>query len=127
MLNTILVPLDGSPLSETALEPAMLLARRCEADLLLVRTLIPEAQLEGEARFEATHDAQRYLKSIADYLEGEGLAARTVVLPLEAAEGISDESVFGDVDLIVMTTHGRKGIDALLHPSVTWGVLRQTH
>ena len=27
MLNTILVPLDGSPLAETALEPAMLLAR----------------------------------------------------------------------------------------------------
>ena len=26
-----------------------------------------------------------------------------------------------------MATHGRKGIDALLHPSVTWQVLRQTN
>lgn len=127
MLNTILVPLDGSPLAETALEPAMLLARRFEADLLLVRALAPEALLEGSPRFEATHDAQRYLKSIADYLRGENIVAHMVVLPLEAAEGIIDEAVFSEVDLIVMATHGRKGIDALFHPSVTWQVLRQTN
>jgi hypothetical protein len=27
---------------------------------------------------------------------------------------------------MVIATHGRKGIDALVHPSVTWQVLRQT-
>ncbi len=127
MLNTILVPLDGSPLAETALEPAMLLARRFEADLLLVRTLFPEALPERFPSFEATHDAQRYLKSIADYLRSEDLVAHTVVLPLEAAEGIIDEAAFSKVDLIVMATHGRKGIDSLRHPSVTWQVLRQTN
>lgn len=126
MLNTILVPLDGSPLSEIALEPAMVLARRCEADLLLVHTLFPEALPEGSPRLAATHDAQRYLKSIADYLRSEDLVAHTVVLPMEAAEGIIDEAAFSQVDLIVMATHGRKGIDALFHPSVTWQVLRQT-
>ncbi len=127
MLNTILVPLDGSPLAETALEPAVLLARRFEADLLLVRTLFPEALPEGSPRFEATHEAQRYLKSIADYLHSEDIVAHTVVLPLEPAEGIVDEAEFRKVDLIVMATHGRKGIDALLHPSVTMQVLRQTN
>ncbi len=127
MLNTILVPLDGSPMAETALEPAMLLARRFETDLLLVRTLRPEAQPEGSPRFEAIHQAERYLKSIADYLRSEALVAHTMVLPLEAAEGIIDEAAFRQVDLIVMATHGRKGLDALRHPSVTLQVLRQTH
>ncbi len=127
MLNTILVPLDGSPLAEIALEPAIRLARRCEAELLLVRTLFPEALPKGSPRFAAAHDAQRYLKAIVDYLRAEGIVAHTVILPLEAAEGIVDEAAFRQVDLIVMTTHGRKGIDALLHPSVTWQVLRQTN
>ena len=105
----------------------MLLARRCEAELLLVRTVFPEGLPEGAPRFEATHEAQDYLMSIAKYLHEEDLVARTVVLPLEAAEGIIDEAAFSDVDLIVMVTHGRRGVDALLHPSVTWHVLRQAN
>ena len=92
-----------------------------------MRTLFPEELPEGSPRFAETHDAQRYLKSIADYLRGEDLVVHTVVLPLEAAEGIVDEAAFSQVDLIVMATHGRKGINALLHPSVTWQVLRQTN
>ncbi len=129
MLNTILVPLDGSLLAETALEPALLLARRFEAEVLLVRTLVPAEPPMGETRaprLVSTHDAQRYLASVADYLRSEGVVALTVVLPLEPAEGIVEEAKLSNVDLIVMTTHGRKGIDALLHPSVTWQVLRQT-
>lgn len=61
MLNTILVPLDGSALAETALDPALLLARRFEAEVLLVRALLPEELPAGEARaprLVATHDAQ---------------------------------------------------------------------
>jgi nucleotide-binding universal stress UspA family protein len=127
MLNTILVPLDGSPMAESALEPAMLLARRCEADLVLVRALDLDTFSEGSTRAEATHEAQRYLKSITDYLRSEDIVVRTVVLPLEAAEGIIEEATFNKVDLIVMATHGRKGIHALLHPSVTWQVLRQAN
>jgi nucleotide-binding universal stress UspA family protein len=127
MLNTILVPLDGSPLAESALEPAMLLAKRFEADVMLVRTLFPEDLPEGSSRFVETHDAQHYLKSMADFLRGEDLVVHTVVLPMDAAEGIVDEAEFSKVDLIVMATHGRKGVDALRHPSVTWQVLRQTH
>ena len=129
MLNTILVPLDGSPLAETALDPALLLARRFEAEVLLVRTVVSEEPSADETRAPrpvTTHTAQRYLASVANYVRREGVVAQTVMLPLEPAEGIAVEAALNNVDLIVMTTHGRKGIDALLHPSVTWQVLRQT-
>jgi nucleotide-binding universal stress UspA family protein len=121
MLRTILVPLDGSPLAETALEPAMLLARRFSAELLLVHTLYPD-EPAGHAE-----DPQFYLDALASNLRSEGVMARTSLLPLEAVEGIVDEAAYNDVDLIVMTPRARKGLDALLHPSVTWQVLRQAN
>jgi len=119
MLQTILVPLDGSPLAETALEPAILLAKRFNAELLLVHTLYPDEPTKDMA------DPQSYLEAVAKHLRSEGVTARLSLLPTEPAEGIADEAEVSQVDLILMATHGRKGLDALLHPSVTWQVLRQ--
>lgn len=42
------------------------------------------------------------------------------------AEGIARQATLEQVELIVMTTHGRRGLEALLHPSVTWHVLQET-
>jgi nucleotide-binding universal stress UspA family protein len=124
MLRTILVPLDGSPLAETALEPAMLLARRFHAELLLVHTLY-FGELTERAQQAYAVDPQSYLDALAANLRSEGVMTHTSLLPMEAAEGIVDEAEFSNVDLIVMTPHARRGLDALLHPSVTWQVLRQ--
>jgi len=121
MLKTILVPLDGSPLAESALEPAMLLAKRFNAELLLVHSTSSEKPSE-----QAESDPQTYLEYVAGYVRSDDLVARTSLLPMEPAEGIADEAGLSDADLIVMTTHARKGLDALLHPSVTWEVLRQS-
>jgi nucleotide-binding universal stress UspA family protein len=128
MLKYILVPLDGSPLAEAALRPAMVLARRFDAELLLVRTVFdsdPPEPIDQPTRFTAAPDAQSYLDTVAASLNSEGVVARTSLLPMEPAEGIADEAGFSNVDLIVMTTHQRKGLDALLHPSITWQVFRQ--
>jgi nucleotide-binding universal stress UspA family protein len=121
MLKTILVPLDGSPLTETALEPASLLARRFNADLLLVHTLYPEQPHEGVS------DPQGYLEAVAGHLRSEGVVAHISLVPLEPAQGILDEAEFSQVDLIVMTTRARSGLAGLLHPSITWEVLRQAN
>lgn len=121
MLNTILVPLDGSPLAETALEPAMLLAKRFNAELLLVHSISSEKPSD-----ETEPDPQTYLEYVAGHVRSEDLVARTSRLTMEPAEGIADEAGLSNADLIVMTTHARKGLDALLHPSVTWEVLRQS-
>jgi nucleotide-binding universal stress UspA family protein len=128
MFRSILVPLDGTPFGETALTPAIALAKRFGAEIILVRTAFdsdapdtpPEMAWLGE-----TPAVHAYLKSVAHRVKAEGVAVRTALPPEHPAEGIADQARYADVDLIVMATHGRKGLDALLHPSVTWQVLME--
>jgi nucleotide-binding universal stress UspA family protein len=125
MLKVILVPLDGSPLAETALEPAMVLARRCNAELLLVHALYPDEASEWTAREHIEPEA--YLESLAQNLRSEGVSVRTSLLPMEAAHGIVDEADLSNVDVIVMTPRERRGLASMLHPSVTWQVFQQSN
>ncbi len=128
MLRTILVPLDGTPLAETALEPAARLARRFDAEVLLVHAIMSadaEEQASSTALERGPLGPETYLEGIASRLRAEGVRVRISLLPMDAAEGIADEASFSNVDLIVMTPRARKGLDALLHTSVTWQVLRQ--
>lgn len=109
MFKPIVVPLDGSPLAETALVPACALARRFHAELLLMSAgAVPEVAEMGA-----------YLARQGDRLSAEGLAVR-VVLPPTHAEGISGELAFVPPALIVMTTPRHTSVDTLFHPSVTW-------
>lgn len=129
MIKRILVPLDGTPLAETALQPAAMLAERFEADvLLLVRSIEtwPTGEPAPSDDLEAMSAAEDYLTMTASRLAREGLTVYRAVLGEEPAGGISAEADYHRADLIVMASHGRTGLDALLHPSVTWEVLRQT-
>lgn len=129
MFRTILVPLDGTTFAETAVAPAIALAKRFGARIILVRTAFdpdapdtaPEMAWMGMAPA-----AEEYLKTVAKRVNAEGPEVVAVLPPEHPVEGITDEARYADVDLIVMATHGRKGLDALLHPSVTWEVLRES-
>lgn len=115
MFKHIVVPLDGSPLAGTTLVPACALARRFHAELLLMSArALPEVAEMGT-----------YLAGQADRLSAEGLAVR-VVLPPSLAEGMSGELTFVPPALIVMTIPRYTGVDALLHPCVTWDLFTQT-
>ena len=129
MFKRILVPLDGSPLAETALAPATALAQRFGAELLLVRTILvhvfPGAD-PGPAQLDALREAQTYLEHISYRVEATGVKVQTAIPYDTPSSGITDQAEFRHVDLIVMSTHGRKWVDALLHPSVTMQVLQHT-
>ncbi len=129
MFQRILVPLDGSPRAESALAPAIALAERCGAGLLLVRAILvhvfPGAN-PGPAQLEAMRETERYLDTVANRVRKTGVAVRTAI-PYDApALGIADQAEFRHADLIVMNTHARTWPDTLLHPSVTMGVLEHT-
>lgn len=129
MFTRLLVPLDGSPLAETALPAAKELARRFGAELDLMRAEHPLAAAEeapSESRSISLSVAQAYLDRLATQLTEEGIKTHTMLPPADPAEGILVEAELDQVDLIVMATHGRTGFDALLHPSITWQVFSRT-
>ncbi|MDP2729333.1 MAG: universal stress protein [Dehalococcoidales bacterium] len=114
MLDKILVPLDGSELSELALPYAEELAGAFNSDVELVYVCEPE-----ESKYRHMH--QLYIEKIAAQVRihiraypgrEAGLAAKVkaVVLDGEAADEIIDYADKNDISLIIMVSHGRSGI-----------------
>lgn len=120
-MKTILVPLDGSELAEQALPIAVRLARATGAELLLVRVL-PQPLDDPMGRRLHPNGARPYLERLA--CREEGIRAR-VFLPKGAPrEQIIRLARRYEVDLIVMTTHGRTGLQRWLMGSVAERVVR---
>jgi nucleotide-binding universal stress UspA family protein len=126
MLNTILVPLDGSELAERALPPAMGLIKHSGGKLVLVRAAntpgIPGPD-RAEEQVRVIAEAEEYLKTMALELKGRGITAETGVPYGPAAEGILDEIRLRRPDLVVMATHGRSGLGRWLYGSVAEAVI----
>lgn len=124
MFTRILVPLDGTPFAESILAPATLLAERCGAELLLVHATGLWQGFSADSAPKRT--AAAYLKTLADRMEVEGVRVHWTVASDEPAEGILNQAEQQHADLIAMRTHGRLALEALLYPSVTWRVFRQS-
>jgi len=121
-LQLLLVPLDGSPLAERALEPAQELARLLEARCTLLRVVesgsVPTGLLEP-----AQAEAESYLGRIAAGMREESLDVRVrVAVAPHAAEAIAAEAQGSD--LIVLATHGRGGVRRMILGSVADKVIR---
>lgn len=134
MYRTLLVPLDGSPLSEQALPTARNLAQRCKATLHLVHVHVPndpiyiegmpviDSQLHSRGR-EHEH---AYLEQIRARVTETGLNA-TVANPtcdISVAQTLVEYAAAEDIDLIVMTTHGRGGLARFWLGSVADALVR---
>lgn len=127
MLQNILLPLDGSPLAETAITYATILARRAGASIVLVQAVqaqTPPGVDQTDAELEVMGRAQTYLQMIEARLEAEGVRSSAHVYYDEAAHAILDAAERQAADLIVMSTHGRTGIGRMLYGSVADMVLR---
>ncbi|MCD6290533.1 MAG: universal stress protein [Anaerolineae bacterium] len=134
----ILVPLDGSPLSERALPAAAALAEKFDGRLILLHVLdIPTPTLPAlypeiaigwveEAREQAHREAQRYLEKLRAALEEQGLGVEVLLRDTSPAEDILDVATTGGVDLIVMSTHGQGGLARWTFGSVADKVARHS-
>jgi len=133
-LKTIIVPLDGSELSEKALPYAVTLAKKAGLKIILVRAYALPAQglIQGEYSFdtreltnELKQQAEHYLHQKARQLFAEGLEkVSTVSLAGNAASEIIDFGRKTPNALIVMTTHGRSGLAQWMLGSVAGRVVR---
>ncbi len=137
----ILVPVDGSVLAEAALPHAIAMARRFGATIELTRSYTPPASLlaasaasampgtgpildAGPFIAAARDEAEVYLAALAARIRREGVTVEQRRLDGSAGESIAMESLRAEVDLIVMTTHGRGGLGRLVLGSVADHVLR---
>lgn len=126
MYRTILVPLDGSTVSERALPIAMRLARATGAQLVLLEAAeavgLDGQELDVQQR-ALTHQARAYLDSIAAELTVQGLQVSVATPALTPDEAILIEIDWSAVDLVVMSTHGRSGPGRWVFGSVAETVL----
>ena len=134
----ILVPSDGSELSQRAIDHAVQLASRLGARLtfLHVHANVP-LPLGGlgealdprtmEALIAASlQDSDRILEAAAAVAERAGVPARCERVPGDLPHrGILDAAERLGCDLIVMASHGRRGLSGLLIGSETQRVLNQ--
>lgn len=132
----ILVPLDGSAFAEQALPYAALLARRCQAELLLARAVPPVAVFGAAATYleasigdtwaTAVDAAQAHLDRLVAGLAEQGVPAETAIVGGRAAEALLDLARQPAVSLIVMATHGRAGPSRWALGSTAEAVVRRS-
>ena len=132
-LKKILVPIDFSECARKALRYALPFAREFGAQVVLLHviqpaydygsefgpTAYPELESEWRERSEAK------LKALAGTELGEGSASQTFVRVGQPAEEILAAAAALDVDLIIISTHGRTGLKHVLLGSQTEMVVRR--
>lgn len=137
MFKHILVPVDGSPTSMMAVSKAAGLAKTfgCAVTILYVIDPYPFTGVGadfayGQAQYlsAATSEANSALDAAKKAMQEAGIEASTVVGEGHAVqEGISRALESTGADLIVMGSHGRRGIERLVLGSVTQRVLGAVH
>jgi len=136
MYRHILIPTDGSELSDKAIEAGVEFAREVNARVTGF-TAVPEYRLPSEIELMNRHgvspeqyelmarkQAEAALQKIADRARAAGIEYDAEYQqsdrPHEAIVRVAEKH---GCDLIFMASHGRHGISALIHGSQTQGVL----
>jgi nucleotide-binding universal stress UspA family protein len=135
MYKRILVPTDGSELSEQAASAAIDFARQCGAEIVAFSVAEPyplvPATSEGMLVIDPGYDTRTLEETALQYVDKVAIAARAAGVHCITATAVSmsphEEIIHAanehDCDLIFMATHGRRGLSRLLAGSVTQNVL----
>jgi nucleotide-binding universal stress UspA family protein len=135
-IKRILVPLDGSELSERALGPVRNVATAFAAEVLLLQVMelaaYPVDGLSMGVYTSAVDDAVResteeYLSQTARRLQLQGVHVRWQAQWGQVTQAILDTAQKEAANLIVMCTHGRSGAGRWIMGSVADRVLRASH
>lgn len=139
MYKRILVAIDGSANAANALEHAAALASGLSASLRLIHVVDmglmpygPEIGLDIDALLEARYAAaEKVLADARDSVQAPGVVVETklvdTALPtIHVATTIAEAAASWPADLVVLGTHGRRGVERWLLGSVAEGVARRS-
>ncbi len=137
MFKKVLVPLDGSEISECTLNEV---GKVASADTQVVvmrveepprhdyRTAPMNPEIVDEAYQQRKTDAQDYIAKVSDQLKARGInTTEPVYAEGQPAEEILDFSAKHDFDLILMATHGRTGFSRWAMGSVADKVMNHSN
>jgi nucleotide-binding universal stress UspA family protein len=125
MFDPILVPLDGSQLSECVLPHAVAIARPFNAEMILLRMLEENRAHDTGQMFDLLNwqinktEAQLYLEKTKARIEETNIPARIAVLEGLVADGITEYAQSQGMKLIVLSSHGQSGLSK-------WGISSTT-
>ena len=136
MYQRILVATDGSALSKKAVKHAISLAASTGASLVALKVVprYPVSFFDGsatlsvetvsEAEKKWVTDAESQLDAVVKEAQSAGVKAKTAVVKSDLiAESIISAARKHKADLVVMASHGRKGIKRILLGSEALAVL----
>jgi nucleotide-binding universal stress UspA family protein len=134
MYQKILVPLDGSELSECALGHVRTIATACQVPEVILLTVIEPLRQSFSLSEELLRDikardqasAGDYVAKVANDLKKDKIAAKTVVVSGDPTDTILDYIKRNQVDLVIMSSHGRSGVTRWAFGSVADRVLRHS-
>jgi nucleotide-binding universal stress UspA family protein len=141
MYKHILVPTDGSALSDKAVEAAIKLAQLAGARITAFHAVEPYplqgayaaeasgvAELQPEIFAERSEEyAKRVLAAVADAAAKVNVQCTTDYATARSpSQAIIEKAVAENCDLIVMASHGRRGLEGFLLGSETQKVLTHT-
>jgi nucleotide-binding universal stress UspA family protein len=138
LIRKIVIPLDGSELSETAVRPALEIARASKADVTFLRVvntplyafdsgvlgagaLLYDREIEMGTQEE---DAMAYLKGLVEEAGLMGIKAHATVRIGNASLQIASESITDSGSIVVMATSGASGLKRWVIGSVADKVIR---
>ena len=133
-LDRILCPVDFSEFSSTAYQYAHSLSRQYQAKLFALHVVEPlvsiykgyiSPSLVEEIRSRQESEAHEKIRKLEAGYVGEKVESEVVVQVGIVADSILSFVEGQDVDLVVMGTHGRRGLDRLTMGSVAERVLRR--
>jgi nucleotide-binding universal stress UspA family protein len=136
MFKHILVPVDGSATALQAVDTAIGLAKAHGSRVTAIFVVDPYpftgvgtdfAYGQAEYLSAATAEANTVIKAAKARFEAAGIAVESSVIESHSAwRGVVEVAESAGADLIVMGSHGRKGLEKLVLGSVTQAVLSHT-
>ena len=132
MFKRILVPVDGSPTSSKALTMALQLAREVSGSVRVVHafddlSFLSGYEYDGSVLRAARSEADKVLSSAQEAAAAAGVTADARLLETRGrrlGDAIADEAGSWEADLIVVGTHGRRGVGRALLGSGAEQVIR---
>ncbi len=136
MYMRILVATDGSALSKKAVKSAITLAALCQAELVALKVVprYPQSYFEGGIALQAdevgrvekrwSDEGQAVVDAVKKTASGKGVTTHALTVKSDVvSDAVLATAKKYQCDLIVMASHGRKGIKRLLLGSETQHVL----